>query len=100
MRLTAPLVVTFSLLFAPVPLNAQEKPASAKLRRDKRRWVPGTGESEERMHIADSHPHGEFAVGDTREIEQIVDQARFQFDVAFYHRELIARVRRQAIVVA
>jgi len=47
------------------------------------------------VEVHDGQVQHELLVGEAREVEQVVDQARLQFDVSADHRQLAARVRRQ-----
>ena len=52
------------------------------------------------MGVARFGAQAQLALRDTGEIEQVVDQARFEGDVAFHHSQVFARVSGQALVFA
>ena len=49
--------------------------------------LPGSGEQRVKLHRG--LVKLQFPVGDPREIEQIIDQARFQLDIPTYHRDVL-----------
>ena len=57
-------------------------------------------EADERMGVAQLRTEVELAARDAGEVEQVVDEACFERDVAFHHSELVAGVGREAFVRA
>ena len=57
------------------------------------------GVYEQRVHVDRFHDDLKLASGDTSKVEQVIDEARFQLNVALHHGELTPHIRRQTLLV-
>ena len=58
------------------------------------------GEADQEMRVAPLEPQREFAARDRGQVEQVVDEPRFEQDIALDHGELFAGVGRESRVFA